>query len=240
MKRMEMMKEKKMVFKKLKEARNETIKANRDQMKENRSGFKTENKEEMKEVFSSLDESTQAELKELNETHKEAMSALKAEYKDMEKTEENMAALKEKMEAAKADHYNEMKNVLGDNTEALELLEKRKELYKENMELRKENAQARKDFRGERSELVGKYKTKFADRLKSNLDRISPEKLEKVSGKIDTVIEKIEAKTNMSDEKKDQIVYQLIALKELVDEQLDQNEIENEDDVISEVLGEME
>jgi len=104
----------------------------------------------------------------------------------------------------------------------------RREVFEENKKLRKENIEARKAFRGEREDKIVKYKEAFNSRLKSRLDRISDSKLEKVATKVDAAIEKIENNSRISDTKKDALMSQLIALKEIIDEKLEDNGAEED------------
>ena len=110
----------------------------------------------------------------------------------------------------------------------LELLEKREDVFKQNTELRAENKEIRKEYRGERGELVSKYKSSFIKRIGNKLDKIPADKLEKVLDRIDAMEEKYEANDKISDERKDKIIAQLLALKEMIEEKLEEDDTEED------------
>jgi hypothetical protein len=68
-----------------------------------------------------------------------------------------------------------------------------------------------------------KYKNAFAKRLENRLAKVSIEKLEKVSTKIDVAVENIE-NSSMSEFRKEIILSQLAALKEIVIDELEGRE----------------
>lgn len=77
----------------------------------------------------------------------------------------------------------------------------------------------KKDSKYKNETLRKKYKTSFSSRLWNSLNKIPVSKLETVSERIDKLIEQYETK-NISDSKKETIISQLVALRELVDENL--------------------
>jgi PHP family Zn ribbon phosphoesterase len=83
--------------------------------------------------------------------------------------------------------------------------------------------------------MVIKYKENFVKRIGSKIEVLAqkkPEKLEQILTKIDKMIEKFENKTNLSSEKKDKIISQLIAIKEMVEDKLEETEL-NEDNELN-------
>lgn len=224
-------------MKELRQERNQELKDNKMQMQENRQEFRQENGEEMKDAFGELDEGTREALKDLGESHKEALDAIHEKYKEMERNEENYEAMREEIDALNATHYEEVKALLGDSADALNLLEKRKDVFKENQDLRKDSAEARKEFRGERNELVQKYKDSFISRLKNALDKIPDDKLEKVLAKIDAAMEKYEENEKITEERKDKIMSQLIALKEIIEEKIEERDTEEDGLDLEELLS---
>ncbi|MCH2189259.1 hypothetical protein MK079_05540, partial [Candidatus Gracilibacteria bacterium] len=194
--------------------RNETVSENRQQIRENKKQFRDENKQARNEIFENLDEDTQNKLQTLKDETKQAIKVLRDTIKDAEDRQEVRAEIQALYDA----HTEKVKTLLADYPEALELVEKAEELREQNMQLRAENKQAREEFRGERSELVSKYKKNFVERIGNRLDTLSDEKLEKVLSRIETLIEKYESNENISDERKDSAVSQLIALQEMIEE----------------------
>lgn len=83
------------------------------------------------------------------------------------------------------------------------------------------SGEAKKAMKGNRGERVKGYKKAFSEKLKNNLDSISTEKLESVHGRIITIIEKVEANTSMNAEKQEALLAQLVALQELIEEQIE-------------------
>ena len=177
-------------------------------------------------IYESLDEETKAQVMALKESNREAFAALKAEYKEMEQTDENKEALKVKMQELKDALYADLQEALVGNEEALAALDEQIEKAANYAAKKEEKMAAREANRGDRGEKVKGYKKAFAERLKNNLDTISTERLESVHGKVLSVIEKVEARTNMDADKKDALVAQLIALQEIIEDQIELNTIE--------------
>ena len=212
-KRMEM----KMKMKEVKEVRNIEIDENRMQMKENRMHYKDENKQFNRGVFKSFDDDTKSAIKSLSEETKTEIKTLRENLRDSDDKE----AILEQMKNLHATQIEKMKELLSDNTEALEVLENRIELFENNRELRMKNKKARIEYRGERSEIVEKYKTSFVKRIGNRLDSISDGKLEMVLEKIEVLIKKYEENEDISDDRKDKVVSQLVALQEIIEEKLE-------------------
>lgn len=97
---------------------------------------------------------------------------------------------------------------------------------------------ARIEFRGERSELVSKYKEAFAKRLIEKLPKMSSDKLEKLLVRIESNITKLEANTRTTTEAKDKIISQLISLKELIEEEIENKSSSEEEIDIEAILAE--
>lgn len=220
----------------LRNNKRDNVKANLDTIKENRKSFRQENKTEIKAVFKDIDESDKIELKELRKNFIEEKVHLKADFKEMEKNNENLSKYREDIAELRKDFYENLKELNSNNSEALELLEKRKNVFEMNQGLRKENIKTRVDFRGERSELVMKYKSAFLERLWNKLERVPSNKLGKISDKIDVLITKTEARSNISIEMREKLLSQLWALKDILDDRMQDNEDEADDLDILEIL----
>ncbi len=205
----------------VKSKRDVRINGNKDAAKQNRKDFRGENKE----VFQSLDEDTKAELKQLGEDFKAEMKALKDKFK----TSDDREGLLEEMKALSQSHHDKVEVVLADNPEALAVLAERKEVFEKNAELRQDSAEARKQFRGERWDLIVKYKSAFVKRIGNKLDKISEDKLERLLSKIGQLIEKYENNDKLSDDRKDKVISQLVALQEMIEEKL---EDEDDEDIL--------
>ena len=216
-------------MKQIRADRNEILKNNKIEMRDNREYFRKENREDIKQVFSWLSEDTKKGLKDTHVELQADIKELHEEYQDKLKDEEGREELKIKLEELQNKYHKKVNELVWDNTEAMEILNKRKNVYQANQEIRKDSYMARKEFRGERSKIVAKYKWKFLERLWKVLDKASTSKLEKISAKIDWLIERFESNSKLSDKRKDKIISQLIALKEIIDEKLEENDAEMED-----------
>ncbi len=182
-----------------------------------------------KGLAADLTDAEEAALEELREAHQEAMEAMKSEKEDMdEMTDDEKEAMKAKYEAMKATYKAEMKAILANNPEALAELEERQENKEENKDGKRMKWEGNKDWEmkeknghgKKRSEMTKKYKKNFAKKIGSKLDMIPDQKLEKVLWKIDVYAEKMEAREDMNEEKKDSMLAKLQALKEMIEEKL--------------------
>ncbi|MDQ7009907.1 MAG: hypothetical protein Q9M94_06455 [Candidatus Gracilibacteria bacterium] len=189
-------------------------------MKENRANME-EKQSEMKKSFSALDDDTRAKLKQENKIFKEEIKKIREEHKNKKLDEEAREVLKEKMEEVRKANYEKMEDNLAGNEEALNAIKSRKEVFEKNRELRKQNTEKRIEFRGERNDMVVKYKTAFISKLGTRIEKINDSKLEIILPKIDTLVEKMEKNTRLTEEKRDMIISQLIALKEIIEEKLE-------------------
>ncbi len=179
-----------------------------------------------KKVRFSVDSETRTELKDLASETQEKMKEFKQKLKDSDDKE----AVIQEMKAFHADRVQKVKVFLQDNPEALEAIEKKKESFELKMEKRIENKDTSNKFKWKRMDLVRNYKKKFIAKVWSRLDNISDEKLEKISDKIEKLMERYESNDKISEERKDKFMSQLIALRELIEEKLAENALE--DDVI--------
>ena len=177
-------------------------------------------------AYDALDEETKATVMAIKEANKEAFTALKAEYKEMEQTDENKEALKAKMNELKDSLYADLQEALAGNDEALAALNEKMEKATDYANKKAVKTEARKANRGNKAEKVKGYKKAFSEKLKNNIDTISSEKLESVHSKIIVLVEKVEAKTNMDDDKQESLVAQLIALQEIIEDQIEMNALE--------------
>jgi F0F1-type ATP synthase membrane subunit b/b' len=166
------------------------------------------------------------------------MEELKIELKEAE-SEEEREEIREEMDEIVEEYFEEAEEIVGSESDAAALFVKRKEVYETNERLRDENKEIRKEYRQTRNETVTKYRAAFIKRLGNALDRIPNEKLENVLDKIDTLIERYESSENVSEERKDKILGQLIALKEIIEEKLEGDDVEDEvNDLVEELLSE--
>ena len=203
------------------------IRENRMQVKENRDMFREEHQDMFETIKDSLSDVEQKALEKLHESMKDDMEALREKMEDAKTTEEK-ESLHTEMEALADLHHTAIKNLLGDNPEALALLEQRKEVYEANEILRQENRDIRKEYGNVKREMVEKYRKNFIQRLKGKIEVIPEEKLEEIARKIDTMIERNAANESISSEKKEAMLAALIALKEIIEEKIEGDMVEDE------------
>jgi len=225
-------------IKRLREEAREEIKSNREEAEANRKAFQADNRNELKSLKADLTDEQKATLSELGKMFKEDMDALKKELKDAATPEEKVA-IYEEMKTLVETHYIAMKDVVKDNAEAVALLEERHQVYLENETLREENRETREEYRTEREETIDNYRENFAKRLGDRLGRISDANLQKLLDRIDTLLAKYENDTTITEARKDKIVGQLVALKELIEEHMENDDVEADVlDIIEEITAE--
>jgi Zn-dependent oligopeptidase len=225
--------QKKQEMKDLRDEKKEYIKGKRKEQRENLKEYREENKGKIKEGIKELPDDVREELKTLKENFKTEYDALKGELKAAEENGDEAAVeeLKEKLHDLRKTHYEAVQAALPEDSEATEALKERREVYKENREIRNEISDKRKEFREEKKELVGKYKQAFVSKLGSKLEKIPTDRLDAISQKIDGLIEKFSENTRLSDTKKEALLGQLEALKDIIDDRINATEEEEELDI---------
>jgi hypothetical protein len=89
--------------------------------------------------------------------------------------------------------------------------------------------EAREQYREGRDETVEMYKEAFLNRLITVLPKVSNEKLDKISDKVDAMLEKVESNEKINEDKKEKLMAQIISFKEIMEEELESREIEEEE-----------
>lgn len=220
----------------IKEKRNEVknqIRENRDEIKDNLKSFREQNWT-ASWVYNNLSDEVKTQIEELREEHKTSIETIKNEYNlkiESASWSESKDALRlelrTKLEELNISYHEELKVLVGNDAEALAWVKARKEVALKNKEIREENQQARIEFRWERQSQIVAFKEKYHAQLWEKITKIwnkKPEKLETILTKIDAMIEKFEANTKLSETNKEKILSQLTALKELIEDTLDQDE----------------
>lgn len=131
----------------------------------------------------------------------------------------------------------EMKKIVQEKKEQFDAAKKQgQEQFQEKKEEFKQKMQdTKQNFKNLKQDLKAKYKDAFAKKLEGKLEKLWAEKLKAVITKIDSVIAKYQANENLTAEQKEKFVAQLNAIKELLQEKLD--ELENGIN-LDELLGE--
>jgi hypothetical protein len=78
----------------------------------------------------------------------------------------------------------------------------------------------RREYLEVKKDTVQKYKKAFISRLENVIDELSDEKLVEVNDRIDSMIERTDSNVNISDEQKETLLSALVALKEIIEEKL--------------------
>lgn len=191
----------------------------------------------LKDILKLTDEE-KAEVDALREEHKDDVEALKAEYEakiaswaTLEEKDLLRVELRTKLHELNKTFLEEMNSSVSRSDEVKAYVTARKAVFDENKALRMANLKNREELRWDKKVHVLKYKDKFVKAIWKKIDKIAMSKataLEKVLVKIDAMMDRFEANTKLSEENKTKILAQLIALKELVEDSLENSEIEQE------------
>lgn len=194
----------------------------RDEAKQNREDFKAQN-DWLKEIFSKLDKDVQAQLKTVSEEHKAAIDTLKAELTGSWITEERKAEIDAQIKSLNETNIAKIKELAWtwSSAEIDAYFAKKAELVAENEALRNQAKQARTDFRQWQDAIITKYKDAYFAQLKLVIPKLSDAKLEDVNSRIDAMINKLDANTTMTEEKKTKMLAQLTSIKEIIQEEQD-------------------
>lgn len=215
-------------LKKSREELREEVKTKKDEIKTNREEFK-ENSWDLKDILSDISDEQKEELKTLRDSHRATVEDIKEQLKNKELTSDEREELRNQLDEELSSYAEDVKEVIGDDAEASSYVDSRLELRNKNSEIRDEIRKNRVETRGEMGDMIEKYKEAYFSKLATVVPKLATEKLEKLSTKIDTMLEKIEANTKLSQDKKDKLVAQIVSLKEIIDEELETRDILDEE-----------
>ena len=212
----------------------DTSKLYREDMKNNKNIFNTQFWTETWS-FANLNEWVKMEIRNINQEYNNQFEEIKNLYREkinsailLENKEQLREELKIKLQDMAMIHYQDLEESVWSDENALAWVKARQELAIKNKELIEENNALRNEFNYERKNQISYFKEKFDSQLWSNIGKISQnnhEKLEQLLTKIDSFMVKYETNTNLSKMAKDKILSQLTALKELIEDSLDIEEI---------------
>lgn len=194
------------------------IQANKVKAEINRKDFRSENAEEIKNIKVSLWEEQKAELAVLREELKVEMNDLKVRL-EAASTDEQKEGIKDNIQNLMEEHYQAVEEIVWEG-EIKDIIEKRKTVFNENQNLREESKEMRREYLEVKKDTVQKYKKAFISRLENVIDELSDEKLVEVNDRIDSMIERTDSNVNISDEQKETLLSALVALKEIIEEKL--------------------
>jgi hypothetical protein len=202
--------------------------------------------ETMKLYIEALPKETQEKLSELIakrkavlEVKRESREKMKEEMEDIsdEEKKESRENMKEKSEARKKEikeHFLKVKEIVWEETtEGKAFISKYDEIHKgreswmregkkeKKWEYKKERKEMKSEYKNRKFELRMKYKKAFAEKLSSRIDKISDKKLNIIIGRIEAALSKIEANTKISEDKKEKSVAQLVALRDIIVDKID-------------------
>lgn len=212
---------KKEEFRKMRELERSKIEANKAKIKDNRQNFRAQIWTWALIKKPVLSDEVKAEVKKILDAHKVSADIIRLSVASWSLTKEEWFT---QIEELRKTTYDSIKTLVGDNAEAIKILDMKENMLSQNMEIRKDNVQVRQDFRQQRQDLRVKYKEKFTKALWDRLDKMTDEKLEKVLTRIESAIEKTSANEKLSQTNKDKILAQLEALKSIINEKLWINE----------------
>jgi len=190
----------------------------------------------MKEIFADVSDENKEELKTLREENKTAKNEIKESLKDKNLTLEEREELQEELKEINEAYDEKVAELVAGSETATAFLEERKALKEQNAAIRAEAKEARKAYRDGRDEKVEEYKEIFLGKLAQAIPRIGDDKLATIGEKIEKMVENIEANDNITDEKKDKLLAQVISLKEILEEELENRELDEEDLDIEAIL----
>lgn len=222
-------------LKKTREELKEEVKTKKDEIKTNREEFK-ENSWDLKDILSDISDEQKEELKTLRDAHRATVEDIKEQLKNKELTSDEREELRNQLDEETTSYAEDVKEVIGDDAEASSYVDSRLELRNKNSEIRDEIRETRVETRGEMADMIETYKEAYFSKLATVVPKLATEKLEKLSTKVDTMIEKVEANTKLSQDKKDKLVAQLVSLKEIIDEELETRDILDEDLDLEEII----
>lgn len=206
----------------------EEVRSKKEEIKTNREEYKKD-RWELKEIFSEVTDEQKEKLKTLREEHRETVEEIKERFKDKELTLEEREQLRIELDMEIQAYAEAVSEIVWGNVSVNQYVDSRLELRNKNKSIREDIKDSREEFRGERSELVLEFKETYYWKVSQVIPKLADSNLEKLSGKIDTLITKTEANTRLSETNKDKMIAQLISLKEIIDEELETREILNED-----------
>lgn len=203
------------------------IEENRMQMHADIKAFHEEKK--AFNIGEQLNEEQHTQLAEIKKAWKTEIDALVLQLKSIDNAEDRKDLVDQISELNKS-YAEKIKAIIGEvSEEAANMVDKRMEIMDSNNSMRKEHIDMRYEFRAEKKDMIKQYKATFKFKLKSKLDTIPADKLEKVLVKLNTVEENITNNTKLSDEVKEKMLSQVSALREILDEKIEEYKLKNDE-----------
>jgi hypothetical protein len=210
----------------------------RDEAKLNREEFKN-NKTSIINAFSGIIDTQKEELTKLRDEYKTAIENIMKKLKNRELTLEERETLRLEIEKINEKFNEEVKNLFSDNEKVLVFIETKEKLKLKNEKLRDEAKIAREQYREGRDEQIMIQKEFYLNKLALTIPKVNDIKLENISKQAQKMLEKIEANTKLSTEKKDKISSKIISLIEILEEEIENRAANSEEIIdIEEILTE--
>lgn len=215
---------------KTQEGKREEAKLNREKFKNNKAGIIN--------TFSWITDEQKEELKDLQDEHKTAIEDIMENLKDNDLSLEERETLRLKLETINNTFNEEMKKLFWENEKVLAFIKAKEELKLKNEKLREEAKTARELYREGRDEKVMIQKEFYLNKLALTIPKINDTKLGNISKQAQKMLEKIEANTKLSTEKKAEISAKIISLIEILEEEIENRAADSEEviDVVEEIL----
>ncbi|MDD2907279.1 MAG: hypothetical protein PHH98_01430 [Candidatus Gracilibacteria bacterium] len=207
-------------IKEIRAEKKDEISENFKTMKENREEIKSEFS--LKSVLKGLNSELNTEIKTLNDTFRADVKDLEDQIKDNVGDLVKVKELRLELQNLRVAYYEKLISLVTDSTVKAELTS-RLDLMKQNFELINSNIDARIEYRGKLNDKVSTFKDTLSTKLEAGLPKVKEANIEKVLTKVDGILELIDKNTKISQTNKDKLMAQIIALKELLEEQLEAN-----------------
>jgi len=197
-------------------------------LKETRYSFKswakllrTQYRPQIRQAWKSLSADVKSKLKELRREYRPQLQKIREEIKNA--TWETRKELWTQYRTLVNNLHNQVNEIAANTPFAKDLAAQRAQLQAERQamlekiqEERNNFKQVRTQFRDSRQALVVKWKKMIISKLSSRIDKMSLARLEKIETRIDNAVPKLEARKDLSENNKEQIVSALDALKQVV------------------------
>jgi hypothetical protein len=196
-----------------------SVELNREEAKQNREDFREEYKDDVSSIRVELTAEQKTELETLKTETKVKIEALENQLQ-LATTDADKVLIRAKMKEVIMESYETMKEILGSDSNGIDILDKKELVLQENSRLREESKELRTEYKNVKKSLVEKYRQVFLSKLENTLDKIPTDRLPEISARIQVMIDNNQDNSNL--------LAALIALQEIIDDRTDTVEVEDE------------
>lgn len=181
-------------------------------------------KDELQQYFDTLSDEQKQALDDIKEKYKSEFDALKINIDKNEWTQEQRDEFHESMKALHDSQHAEIMSIIWEESELAQKLEeikqKREEMKAQIEENRVKMKGIRTEFQEKRLKMRDGFKIGYLEKLGENISNIPADRLEKLSEKLDTMYTQTQESTNLEDEKKQELLWKIEALQEIISDSL--------------------